>query len=178
MSLRIWGMLEDVCGHLNRSSRAVCENCGSDLSDSPDWGIYDDDEFDDDEEEKRSFGHHLIGAIKAILGVVLTLLVVVIILNVLYIAGHGSFLDKLNDRFGDSSAFKFLFFSYGMRQEEVVEPVQELTMAEAIGEIEEIEEPVEEVELVIPDLDANFDDADADIDFGSEEVSLEEAIVG
>ena len=38
----------NVCGHLNDSSRATCENCGSDLSDSPDWGIYDDDEFDSD----------------------------------------------------------------------------------------------------------------------------------
>ena len=27
----------DVCGHLNDSSNAVCEECGSDLSDSPDW---------------------------------------------------------------------------------------------------------------------------------------------
>ena len=38
----------DVCGHLNDSSRATCENCGSDLSDSPDWGIYDIDDFGDD----------------------------------------------------------------------------------------------------------------------------------
>ena len=37
-----------VCGHLNDSSRATCENCGSDLSDSPDWGGFDDDEFDSD----------------------------------------------------------------------------------------------------------------------------------
>ena len=28
----------DVCGHLNSPSRATCEECGSDLSDSPDWG--------------------------------------------------------------------------------------------------------------------------------------------
>jgi len=38
----------DVCGHLNSPTRVTCEECGSDLSDSPDWGIYDDDEFDDD----------------------------------------------------------------------------------------------------------------------------------
>ena len=38
----------DVCGHLNDSSRATCENCGSDLSDSPDWGTYDIDDFGDD----------------------------------------------------------------------------------------------------------------------------------
>lgn len=37
----------DVCGHLNNPSRVTCEECGSDLSDSPDWGIYDDDEFVD-----------------------------------------------------------------------------------------------------------------------------------
>ena len=27
----------NVFGHLNDSSRATCEECGSDLSDSPDW---------------------------------------------------------------------------------------------------------------------------------------------
>ena len=35
-----------VCGHLNDSSNATCEECGSDLSDSPDWGN-DYDDFDD-----------------------------------------------------------------------------------------------------------------------------------
>ena len=34
----------NVCGHLNDSSRATCEECGSDLSDSSDWG----NDFDDD----------------------------------------------------------------------------------------------------------------------------------
>ena len=33
-----------VCGHLNSPERATCEECGSDLSDSPDWGVFDDDE--------------------------------------------------------------------------------------------------------------------------------------
>ena len=37
-----------VCGHLNDPSRATCEECGSDLSDSPDWDIYDIDDFGDD----------------------------------------------------------------------------------------------------------------------------------
>ena len=32
-----------VCGHLNDSSRATCEECGSDLSDSQDW----ENDFDD-----------------------------------------------------------------------------------------------------------------------------------
>jgi hypothetical protein len=40
-----------VCGHINDSWAAVCENCGPDLSDSLDWGVDydDDDDFDDDE---------------------------------------------------------------------------------------------------------------------------------
>ena len=33
---------------MNSPTRVTCEECGSDLSDSPVWGIYDDDEFDDD----------------------------------------------------------------------------------------------------------------------------------
>ena len=43
----------NVCGHLNDPSSIVCENCGSDLSDSPDWnddfeeiGYYDEDYYD------------------------------------------------------------------------------------------------------------------------------------
>ncbi|WP_295619288.1 zinc-ribbon domain-containing protein [uncultured Methanobrevibacter sp.] len=36
----------NVCGHLNPDGRITCENCGSDLSDSPDLGGSDeDDEF-------------------------------------------------------------------------------------------------------------------------------------
>ena len=36
----------DVCGHLNPIGALICENCGSDLSDSPDYGGFDeDDEF-------------------------------------------------------------------------------------------------------------------------------------
>lgn len=38
----------DVCGHLNDSSRTTCEECGSDLSDSPDWNSYDDNDSSDD----------------------------------------------------------------------------------------------------------------------------------
>ena len=38
----------NVCGRLNDSERVTCEYCGSDLSDSPDYGIFDDDSFDDD----------------------------------------------------------------------------------------------------------------------------------
>jgi len=35
-----------VCGHLNDSSAVVCAECGSDLSDSPDF--FDEDDFFDD----------------------------------------------------------------------------------------------------------------------------------
>ena len=35
-----------VCGHLNDPSNAICEDCGSVLSDSPDWGVDFDDEMD------------------------------------------------------------------------------------------------------------------------------------
>ena len=36
----------NVCGHLNPLGALICENCGSDLSDSPDYGVFDeDDEF-------------------------------------------------------------------------------------------------------------------------------------
>lgn len=40
----------DVCGHLNSPENAICENCGSDLSDSPDWDGYDDLNFDESED--------------------------------------------------------------------------------------------------------------------------------
>jgi hypothetical protein len=42
----------NVCGCLNESTRATCKECGSDLSDSPDWGVdYDDDlNFDETDE--------------------------------------------------------------------------------------------------------------------------------
>ena len=35
-----------VCGHLNDPSNAVCEECGSDLSDSEDWDMDYDDQGD------------------------------------------------------------------------------------------------------------------------------------
>ena len=35
----------NVCGCLNDSARATCRECGSDLSDSPDWGVDYDDDF-------------------------------------------------------------------------------------------------------------------------------------
>ena len=41
-----------VCGHPNSPTRATCEECGSDLSDSPDW---DDDFLYDESDEEGLF---------------------------------------------------------------------------------------------------------------------------
>ncbi|MDO5810665.1 MAG: hypothetical protein Q4Q37_06180 [Methanobrevibacter sp.] len=49
----------DVCGHLNDPSRATCENCGSDLSDSPDWDTFDDNNDDDlNFDESEDLGYY------------------------------------------------------------------------------------------------------------------------
>ena len=48
----------DVCGHLNRPSRATCENCGSDLSDSPDWDTFDDNDDDLNFDESEDLGYY------------------------------------------------------------------------------------------------------------------------
>ena len=37
-----------VCGHINDPAALICEECGSDLSDSPDWGNDFGDGNDDD----------------------------------------------------------------------------------------------------------------------------------
>ena len=47
-----------VCGHLNDSSRATCKECGSDLSDSEDWGNDFDDDCDDlNYDDYEEFGY-------------------------------------------------------------------------------------------------------------------------
>ena len=48
----------DVCGHLNNPSRATCENCGSDLSDSPDWDTFDDNDDDLNFDESEELGYY------------------------------------------------------------------------------------------------------------------------
>lgn len=48
----------DVCGHLNDPSRATCENCGSDLSDSPDWDTFDDNDDDLNFDESEDLGYY------------------------------------------------------------------------------------------------------------------------
>lgn len=34
----------NVCGYLNSPTAVFCENCGSELSDSPDLDVFDDDD--------------------------------------------------------------------------------------------------------------------------------------
>ena len=41
-----------VCGHLNDPSRVTCEECGSDLSDSEDWGVDYDEDLNYDEADE------------------------------------------------------------------------------------------------------------------------------
>ena len=42
----------NVCGCLNDPSRVICIECGSDLSDSPDWDVFDDDlNYDETDDE-------------------------------------------------------------------------------------------------------------------------------
>lgn len=45
----------NVCGHLNNPSRATCENCGSDLSDSPDWNDFNDSDLNYDDSEEIGY---------------------------------------------------------------------------------------------------------------------------
>ena len=47
----------NVCGCLNDSSNAICEECGSDLSDSPDWteNDFDDSDLNYDYSEDRGY---------------------------------------------------------------------------------------------------------------------------
>lgn len=83
---------------------------------------YDDDEDYDEYDERdyrggrRSFGHHVIGVLKSVLGILLALVVIVLGLNFLYSAGHPTIVPKMHELMGDSTAFHLLFFSYDMDQ--------------------------------------------------------------
>ena len=95
------------------------------------------------------------GSIKAILGVIVALLVIIIALNFLYVGGQDTIVSKMHDVFGDTSAFKLLFFGYDVRQNIAPEatevPLIELT-PEPTVEVEATPEPTAEVE--IPNLSA------------------------
>ena len=116
---------------------------------------YDDDDYDDDEDEpRRSFGHHLIGVFKIILGLILVLLVLVIGLNFHYfITGENAILEKTHEMLGDSSASDVLCFGYVMRE---TMPAVEAT-PEVAPQVETVVEPtaLPQAEVAIPDLNNN-----------------------
>ena len=116
-----------------------------------------DDEFDDDE-SGRSFGHHLVGVLMVVLGIILVLLLAIIVLNFSCINGGNKFVDSLYNRFGDTGAFKFMFPAY-----EVLPESTGLTETTEITPLETTPEPAAEPtaapvsEISIP----SFDGADA-----------------
>ena len=86
---------------------------------------------------------------------IVALLVIIIALNFLYVGGQDTIVSKMHDVFGDTSAFKLLFFGYDVRQNIAPEatevPLIELT-PEPTVEVEATPEPTAEVE--IPNLSA------------------------
>lgn len=128
-----------------------------DYGDDDDDDEYDDDYDDDDDEDepRRSFGHHLIGVFKIILGLILVLLIVVISLNFHYfITGENAVVTKAHEMLGNSSASDVLCFGYVMRE---AMPAEEAAAPEAAIEAEITAEPtaLPQVEADIPDLDNN-----------------------
>ena len=115
--------------------------------DDDDEDADDEDEYDEDEDEHRSFGHHVIGVLKAVLGIIIFLLVVVIVLN--FVPAFNGVVDTLNSKFGDSRAFHFMFPGYIARQIHEVEQEPEATVAPTI-------EPIDVTDVsaasVLPDI--------------------------
>ena len=126
-----------------------------DYDEDDDDDEYDDDDYDDDDDEpRRSFGHHLIGVFKIILGLILVLLVLVIGLNFHYfVIGENAILEKTHEMLGDSSASDVLCFGYVMRE---TMPAVE-TAPEVVPEVETEVEPtaLPQAEVAIPDLNNN-----------------------
>ena len=109
----------------------------------------DENEYDEDEDEHRSFGHHVIGVLKSILGIIIFLLVVVIVLN--FVPAFNGVVDTLNDKFGDSKAFHFMFPGYIARQ--TLESYQEPEATpEPVATIEPIDVTDVSASSVLPDL--------------------------
>ena len=110
----------------------------------------DEDEYDEDEDEHRSFGHHVIGVLKAVLGIIIFLLVVVIVLN--FVPAFNGVVDTLNGKFGDSRAFHFMFPGYIARQIHEAEQEPEVTVEPTIEPIESIDVTDVSAASVLPDI--------------------------
>lgn len=118
----------------------------------------DEDEYDEDEDEHRSFGHHVIGVLKSILGIIIFLLVVVIVLN--FVPAFNGVVDTLNSKFGDSKAFHFMFPGYIARQ--TLESYQEPEATpEPVATIEPIDVTDVNASSVLPDLSQDAADGQA-----------------
>ena len=107
------------------------------------------DEYDEDEDEHRSFGHHVVGVLKSILGIIIFLLVVVIVLN--FVPAFNGVVDALNSKLGDSKAFHFMFPGYIARQNLEVHEEPEVT-PEPVATIEPIDVTDVSASSVLPDL--------------------------
>ncbi len=130
------------------------EDDEDDYDDDDEYDEYDDDEDEDDDyddeedDEHRSFGHHVIGVLKSVLGIIIFLLIVVIVLN--FVPAFNGVVDTLNDKFGDSKAFHFLFPGYIARENLATpEDVPEATIEPTI-------EPIDVTDVsansVLPDI--------------------------
>ena len=118
----------------------------------------DENEYDEDEDEHRSFGHHVIGVLKSILGIIIFLLVVVIVLN--FVPAFNGVVDTLNSKFGDSKAFHFMFPGYIARQ--TLESYQEPEATpEPVATIEPIDVTDVNASSVLPDLSQDAADGQA-----------------
>ena len=118
----------------------------------------DENEYDEDEDEHRSFGHHVIGVLKSILGIIIFLLVVVIVLN--FVPAFNGVVDTLNSKFGDSKAFHFMFPGYIARQNLEGHEEPEATV-EPVATIEPIDVTDVNASSVLPDLSQDAADGQA-----------------
>lgn len=141
------------------------EDSDSDEDEDEEYDEYDDDDEDDDEydededEPRRSFGHHLLGIFKVILGVILVLLVIVIALNFF----SASTVNKLHAVMGDSAAFQLLFPSYNIRASMPAEEDAGDDLLEDMLTPEPTALPEPEATVSIPNLDDTAAQGDTSI---------------
>ena len=136
--------------------------------DEDDYDEYDDDYDEDDEDDEydngthRSFGYHVIGVFKWMLGILLALLIIVIALNFFYSAGHETIVPRMHELMGDSTAFHLLFPSYSVERDLPQADTEPVATAEPTMEPTVAPEPDTTVE--IPNLDGSASDDGTVID--------------
>ena len=133
--------------------KKITESNDDDDEDDEDY-----DEFDDDDDDRRSFGHHLVGFFKWIVGIAAVLVVAVITINFFYINGSAGFVDKLHDKLGDNNtAFELLFPCYELRAAMPSEEVKPEETPEPLVEIPTQAPATQQPDatVAIPNLDIN-----------------------